>query len=438
MNIPSRFDADEHDDIAPRAPISVRQTGLSQGFLLDLLIKNIFRQGTELPSRMAAEMHVSARIIDELLEDAKQKQLVYILGQPGANMAAEMRYQLTDKGRDWALNAMELNSWTGAAPVPIDRFCEQIGLQSVRKEMLHEDTLSQVFRELTLPEDLMRKIGPAVNSGASILLYGPPGNGKTTIARGVCTAFSDHVYIPHALSVGTDVIVFFDPAIHRPLPMEQQQRAGLRRGSPFDPRYVMCHRPYVIVGGELTIEKFDLTRNPITGIYEAPLQFKASGGLFVLDDFGRQRQTPQAFINRLIIPLESGTDNLVMENGRKLEVPFDDLVIFSTNYEPRSLVDEAGLRRLRHKIMVDRPDRRTFIKILLRAAAAADIEVTEDILSYLLFDLYGSNATTRFNAFHPRFLIEQCKSICAYKNIKPQMTKEILDQAWQNLVAAHV
>jgi len=437
MNVSSRVEADDQTVPAPVPPMSIQQTGLSASFLLDLLIKTVFRQGLERPSRMAAEMHLSQRIIDELVEDAKQKQLLYVLGQPGANMSAEMRYQLSAKGRDWALKAMEINGWTGAAPVPIDRFCEQIGAQTIRNEMLHENVLGRVFGELTLPMGLMQIMGPAINSGASILLYGPPGNGKTTIARGICTAFADQVYVPHAISVGIDVIVFFDPAVHRPVTMDLQVGGGLRRGNPFDPRYVLCKRPYVITGGELTLEKFDLARNPSTGIYEAPLQFKASGGLFVLDDFGRQRETPQAFINRLIIPLESGTDNLVMDSGRKIEVPFDDLVIFSTNYEPRSLVDEAGLRRLRHKIMIDRPDRNTFVKILLRAAVSAGVEISEEVLSHLLFDLYGSNANTRFNAFHPRFLIDQCVSICAFKNIELQITVEILDQAWQNLVAAH-
>ena len=164
---------------------------------------------------------------------------------------------------------------------------------------------------------------------------------------------------------------------------------------------------------------------------------KASGGLFVVDDFGRQRQSPQSLINRLIVPLESGVDHLVLESGRKIEVLFDCLVIFATNFEPRSLMDEAGLRRLRHKILVDRPDRTSFVKILVRAAKNAGLDVTEDVLAYILFDLYGSSANTRFNAFHPRFLVDQSVSICAYQGIDPQLNPSVLNLAWDNLMAAH-
>ncbi|MEM1163616.1 MAG: ATPase, partial [Pseudomonadota bacterium] len=335
--------ADSQHAALPKMPQTVEETGLNRGFLLDLLIKTVFRNGMERPSRMAAELRLAMGIVEDLVEMAKEKELLFLLGQPGANLNAEMRYQLTSKGRDWALQALEQNSWTGAAPVPIETYCAQIRAQSVRAEMLREDNLRRVFQELTLPEDLMHRIGPAVNSGASILLYGPPGNGKSSIAQGVCSAFVNHVYVPHALAVGTEVVVFFDPAVHQPVSVNLDRADGLRRAQIFDPRYMICERPYVMTGGELTLEKFDLTRNATTGLYEAPLQFKASCGLFVVDDFGRQKHTPQALINRLIIPLESGTDHLVMENGRKIEVPFDCLVIFATNFEPRSLVDEAGL-----------------------------------------------------------------------------------------------
>ena len=437
MNVSSQIVAPRQPAVRPVAPHRVSETGLSQSFLLDLLIKSIFRNGMETPSRMSKELCLSVRIIDELIEDAKDKELVHLLGQPGANMTAEMRYQLTEKGREWARRALELNNWTGAAPVPIDIFCRQIMAQSVRKEKLREERLRQVFSELTLPEELMHKIGPAVNSGASMLLYGPPGNGKSSIVTAICLGYESCVYVPHALAVGSEIVLFFDPAIHTPLKQMDGPTSALRRPETVDPRYVPCMRPYMITGGELTLDKLELTRNATTKLYEAPLQFKASGGLFVVDDFGRQKHTPQELINRLIIPLEAGVDHLVMESGRKIEVPFDCLVMFATNYEPRSLMDEAGLRRMRHKILVDRPDRKTFVKILLRAANASGIKVTEDSLAYILFELYGKHPTAQFNAFHPRFLIDQCTSICSYQGIEPELKPEILDQAWQNLLAAH-
>lgn len=438
MNNPATVARDPASNTVPRAPHTIAETGLSAQFLMDLLIKTIFRQGMERPSRMAESLKLSTVVVHELVEMAKAKNLLHMLGQPGANMSAEMRYQLSENGREWARKALVESSWVGPAPVPIEHFCAQIQRQSVRAEKLTEPALRRVFNELTLSESLLNSIGPAINSGASILLYGPPGNGKSSIAQAVCEAFGSYVYLPHALAIGTDIAIFFDPAVHEPIDVGTAPEAtGLRRPLAMDGRYVPCVRPHVITGGELTVDKFDLVKNPVTGLYDAPLQLKAAGGLFVVDDFGRQRHTPQELINRLIIPLESGTDHLVLQNGRKIEVPFDTLVIFATNYEPRTLMDEAGLRRLRHKILVDRPDRKLFVKILLKTARRAGMEIDEEILAYLLFDLYGTHPNARFNAFHPRFLIDQCKSICAYQGIAPQLSPEVLDQAWGNLLGAH-
>ncbi|MEM7422180.1 MAG: AAA family ATPase [Pseudomonadota bacterium] len=422
----------------PTFPQTIKETGLSPAFLLDLFIKTVYLHRFETGTDVAKAMRLSPVIIDQLIESAKQNALVELLGQIGASMSAELRYQLTTKGREWATRALQQSSWTGPAPVPLEQFTPQVLEQTISNEQLTEPALRRVFSNMTLPESLMHQIGPAVNSGASILLYGPPGNGKSSIAEAVCAAFDSHVFIPHAVAVGSEIIVFFDPAVHTPVRHAEEEKAnGIRRPVTFDPRYIQCVRPHAIVGGELTLEKFDLIRNPATGLYDAPLQLKAAGGLFVVDDFGRQRQPPQSLINRLIVPLEAGVDHLVLESGKKIEVPFDTLVIFATNYEPRTLMDEAGLRRLRHKILVDRPDMKTFVKILVRTARSARLELDEEVLAYILLDLYGANPNARFNAFHPRFLMDQCKSICTYRGIKPQIAPDILDKAWANLMAAH-
>ncbi len=425
----------------PPAPRSIADTGLGLPFLVDLLVKTMFRRGMELPSQMSEELKLPRMIIEHLIEATTSQQLLQILGQPNADFSAEMRYQLTTKGRDWARNALESNGWVGAAPVPIEHFIRQIRAQSIRHETLTEEALRGVFNRLTLTEEVMHRIGPAVNSGQSILLYGPPGNGKSSIANAICAAYGSHIYLPHALSVGGTVVVFFDPSVHQPVEIDMGTgtggAGGLRRPQTMDERYVPCLRPAVVMGGELTLDKLELKRNPRTEFYDAPLQLKASGGIFVVDDFGRQRHEPQELINRLIIPLEGGAEHLVLDNGRKVEVPFDTLVIFSTNFDPRSIMDEAGLRRLRHKILIDRPDRKTFVRILARTAARAGMKLDEDVLAYILLELYGRNPTARFNAFHAPFLIEQCKNICAYRDLPPQMSPSVLDQAWQNLMAAH-
>ncbi|MHA1537858.1 MAG: ATPase, partial [Alphaproteobacteria bacterium] len=295
--------------------------------------------------------------------------------------------------------------------------------------------LEKVFAKLTLSNDLMAKIGPAVNSGQSIMLYGPAGNGKSSIAIAVTMAYEDNVYLPYCFEVDNQVVTLYDPTVHHRLDHDDYGNEGLRRGGSFDKRYVLCQRPAVVTGGELTLDALNLAYNPTSRIYEAPMQLKAVGGIFVIDDFGRQRHTPQEMINRLIIPLEVKVDYLTLQTGRKFEVPFDPLVIFSTNIPPATLADEAALRRLRYKIEVGPPSKELYIKIFARCAREYGLELTEEILAHLLFELYPNQPGAEFHAFHPRFLIEQTVAICTYEGARPELRKDFLDRAWVNLFA---
>jgi predicted ATPase with chaperone activity len=279
----------------------------------------------------------------------------------------------------------------------------------------------------------MAKIGPAVNSGQSIMLYGPAGNGKSSIAVAITMAYEDQIYLPYCFEVDNQVITLYDPTVHHRLDRDDYSDTSLRRGGSFDKRYVLCRRPAVVAGGELTLDALNLAYNPTSRIYEAPMQLKAVGGVLVIDDFGRQRHTPQEMINRLIIPLESKLDYLTLQTGRKFEVPFDPVVIFSTNIPPATLADEAALRRLRYKIEVGPPSKELYIKIFARCAREYGLELTDDILAHLLLDLYPNQPGAEFHAFHPRFLIEQTVSICRYEGAKPELREEFLDRAWINL-----
>ena len=424
--------------IAPPAPIAVDDTGLDTGFLIDLLLKTVYRMGLEAPTDISDAMKLPVSVINELIDNAKEKRLIETLGQLGASLTAEMRYALTGKGREWALEALAQNEWYGPAPVTLTTFAAQMERQSIRNQSLTRPILEKVFSELTLSEDLMLKLGPAANCAASVLLYGPPGNGKSTIAEAICRAFGGTVFFPHAVVVDKQIITVYDPTVHSPAMSggERQSDSVLRREASLDQRFVCCRRPAVITGGELTLDRLDLALNTVSRVYEAPMQLKAAGGVLVIDDFGRQRQSPQELINRLIIPLENGRDYLALQTGRKFEVPFDALVVFSTNIPPKELVDDAALRRLRFKILVDRPDLPTFIQIFHNTAQKYGVPLTEEILVFILTELYEKTEGAEFAGFHPRYLIDQVKSIAAFEDVPAEFNEDFLVRAWENLFTA--
>lgn len=436
MNVAVQLhDAAERVIPRPRAPESIAETGLEEGFLVELLLKTVYRMGLERTSEMSREIKLPVPLIETLIEICREHKLVETLGQLGASMTAEMRYALTSKGKEWALDALTQSEWIGPAPVTMEDYRAQSEAQSIRNEVLTPEMLERVFSQMTLKPGLMEEIGPAVNSGAAILLYGPPGNGKSSIANAVCAAYQDHIYVPHALVVDKQVIALYDPTVHEAIGGVSENTSGLRRESGFDHRFVAIKRPAVTTGGELTLEMLDLAYNPIARVYEAPMQLKAAGGVFVIDDFGRQRPSPQEVINRLIIPLENGHDYLSLQTGRKFQAPFDTLVCFSTNINPSELVDDAALRRLRYKILVDSPDRDTYIRIFALTAQRFGLKLDEDTLAYVLMELYPNQPGASFQAFHPRFLIDQTLAICTYKGLEPQFNREILKHAWKNLFA---
>lgn len=418
----------------PDSPRSLEETGLERGFLLDHALRTVRRLGGETATEIAARLHLAPGIVEALIAEGREARLLQPLGVRAASVTAEMRFELTEAGRARADAAFAACAYVGPAPVPHRQFVAQIARQSIRTERIDRGRLDEALRGLTLSERVVQAVGPAANSAASMLLYGPPGNGKSSIARAIAAAFRDVVFIPYAIELDREVIALYDATVHLAAPVVRPD-SGLRVSLGFDKRYVVCRRPVVATGGELTLDMLDLNFNPASGIYEAPLQLKAAGGVFVIDDFGRQREAPQALVNRWIVPLERHVDYLTLRTGRKMETPFDTLVIFSTNIPPRELVDEAALRRIRHKIEVAPPGRDHYLRIMAEACRSRGLALDESALAYLLAALYAAEGKS-FAAYHPEFLLDQIAAIAAYEGVEPRLDPDFLRRAWLNLHTA--
>jgi hypothetical protein len=312
-------------------------------------------------------------------------------------------------------------------------YAVQMRRQSVRDIKLTRPDLLKGMGHLILPDDLIDNLGPAVSSGRSILMYGPPGNGKSSISNGIRAALGDKIYVPRAIEYSGQVITVYDPIVHSAAEAAVDDPNSLRRtGNRFDNRYVYCERPTVITGGELTLDMLDLKYNPTARTYTAPLQLKASGGIFIIDDLGRQAEPPQKLVNRWIVPLEEGRDILQLQSGEKFTVPFDTLVIFSTNFHPNEIFDGAALRRIFFKIKIDGPNQEMFLKIFAMVARKKKMALDERSLVHLLKTKYPT-INMNFANYQPTFLVDQMIAVCDFERIPYQMTPELIDKAWGNM-----
>ncbi|MBD3766158.1 MAG: ATPase [Rhodobacterales bacterium] len=417
----------------PPPPRSLAETGLGTVMMRDILLKTMFRMNLDLVSQIARVICLPVPVTQELVDLARSQKLLEATGTLHATSGNEMGYQLTDTGRARALDALAQSEYYGAMPVPLPAYTQQVARQSVRNIRISRDRLVQAMGHLILPPDLLDHLGPAVTSGRSILMYGPPGNGKSSISNGIRAALGDRIYVPRALEYSGQVITVYDPIVHTAAVAPADDPTSLRRtGSRFDARYVLCERPTVITGGELSLDMLDLTYNPVARTYQAPLQLKSTGGIFIVDDLGRQADPPQKLVNRWIVPLEEGRDILALQSGEKFTVPFDTLVIFSTNFHPNEIFDGAALRRIFFKIKIDGPSQENFLKIFAMVAKKKKMPLDEAALIHLLkvkFPTINNN----YANYQPVFLIDQMISICEFEGIPYQMTPALIDRAWANM-----
>ena len=417
---------------APPAPIAVSGTGVPTRTLLSLLLKFIHVEGCETVPDLADHMKLPRLVIQELIEEATQQRFVHAMGA-STRIGLAIRYALSEAGRIAAREALEQSLYVGPAPVSLAAYREQSYVQRVSNELLDADDLEQGFEGLVVPEHYLRKLLPAVNSGRSLLLFGPPGNGKTTLATRIAKIFKDTVYIPHAVEVAGQIIKIFDPTLHKPketrLKTLNQSGISLQRSSS-DERWVPCTRPVAIAGGELTLEMLDLQYFPDLKFYEAPLHIKALNGMMLIDDFGRQRFRPDELLNRWIVPLESKMEYLQLRSGAGFSLPFDVLLIFSTNLQPGDLMDAAFLRRIRYKVRLFSPSLPEYWKIFEDVAVSHGLELTQEIFDYVVEQL---NRTFGLAHYQPSFICEQVIDACKSFNLRPQLSKALVAEALANL-----
>jgi hypothetical protein len=409
----------------PAPPATLRETGLHPDTLAQLMMKTLIA-GESSGTALADSLRLPYSVLEALVEHARVEKLIEVRGAGGVG-AAGYRYALTDLGRDRAMQFMDINRYVGPAPVPLAHYSAYTRACMAARPWVSREILSHGFEQLVVNQKMYDKLGPAVNSGKSLFLYGAPGNGKTVIAEGIGRALGTDMYVPHAIDVDGQTITTFDPVNHVRTATADPSQSVIAAAAQ-DRRWEQIRRPVVVVGGELTLEMLDLTFNPISKFYEAPIQMKANGGVFVVDDFGRQRIPPRDLLNRWIVPLESRVDFLTLHTGRKFEIPFNVFIIFATNLKPESLADEAFLRRIPYKIRAQNPTLDEYTKIFELVCRRRNVAFDPVMVEYLQRKYYQPRKL-QMRACHPRDLVEQVIDQCRYQQREPAINREMLDNA---------
>ncbi|MEA3376391.1 MAG: ATP-binding protein [Chloroflexota bacterium] len=424
-----REPASTNSAFVPARPSSIEDTGLPLGFLSNLALKMLYLEGDLLGYELAARMRLPhAGVVDDLLASLKEEQLCEVKGTGGGSGGlglgrAVYRYRITDKGRAAAREALERSQYVGPAPVPLPQYNQGIRRQSLGTSVVHRDGLEQALSHLVVDEQTTAHLGAAVNSRRSIFLFGPPGNGKTAISEGIGSVMLRGVlYVPHAVETGHEVIKVFDVVNH--VRVEEPPASK----NSHDQRWIRIRRPVITVGGEMTLDELDLIYERTSRYYEAPVQMKANAGMLLIDDFGRQQVRPRDLLNRWIVPLEKRIDYLTLHTGRKIQIPFDTLIVFATNLAPKELVDEAFLRRIRHKIEIRDPTWDEYRQIFRRVCREKQIPYDEQALAYLIKEHYMKPDRPK-RGCHPRDLVDQIQDIASYLEVPAELSKDLIDQA---------
>ncbi|HYP05505.1 MAG TPA: hypothetical protein VER03_04650 [Bryobacteraceae bacterium] len=417
------------NQFVPPVPETLEETGLSGSTIEQLLFKTLYFRGELIGRDLARAVGLSFSLIEDLLEQAKRVQLVQMKRSVGMGNVSGY-FSLTEAGRGRAREFLEVNQYVGPAPVPMHQYEWMVRRQRRQEGWLTPDGLARAYRRMVTSPDILAQIGPAVSSGNSFLIYGQPGNGKTYLAEALGGLDTLPIYMPYAIEAQGAIIQIYDAVFHQAQQDEEETSVLAVSSSPgWDRRWFKCRRPFIVSGGELTLDMLDLAYNPNSKIYDAPLQLKANNGIYLIDDFGRQRCTPAEVLNRWIVPMERQVDYLTLRTGGKITVPFEAFLVFSTNLRPDQLGDEAFLRRIGYKMHLRNPTEREFLEIFHKFCETRQLECLPSISQWFV-DTYYKGPGKRMRRCHPRDVISHALDLIHFEKLPMQLTPDVLERAF--------
>lgn len=422
--------------VTPPVPDSIEDTGISAAVVEQLILKFLYFRGELLGRELASSLGLEYSLIDELIEGLKRSHAVGVRKSLGMGNSSGIFF-LTEAGRATTREHLENNQYVGPLPVPLYQYVEVVHRQRLKDNWLNPITLKQAFRHLVVEQDILARIGPAVNSNKSFLIYGQPGNGKTALAEALFNVDTAPIYMPHAIECQGNIIQVYDPIYHQKIDDNQPSVLSLSNSSGYDGRWFRCKRPFIVTGGELTMEMLDLSFNNVSKVYDAPFQVKANNGIYLVDDFGRQKASPAEILNRWIVPMERHVDYLSFQSGGKMTVPFQAFLIFSTNLRPENLGDEAFLRRIQYKMFLRSPNPGEYIQIFERYAASKSLACPQGLAQSFVQKHYVEGGR-RYRRCHPRDIISHAIDIINFENLPKALTPELLDEAFHSCFVENV
>ncbi|HSK18051.1 MAG TPA: hypothetical protein VK912_02850 [Longimicrobiales bacterium] len=420
-------------EIPPPIPDSLAATGLTAGFVEDLLLKALQVRGAATGAELAEVIRLPFIIVEDLLLELVQRHWVEVRGG-GTVSRANYVFELTTAGEQRAVMELATSRYVGPAPITLEHYRAMVALQSVHEVHLSQQRIRDGFSPLVLSSAFLDRLGPAINSARSLFLHGAAGNGKSLIASTIAALLGEPIYVPHAVLVEGQIMMIYDPASHIEPDEEETDDPSSsiwRSAAAFDERFMRVRRPVVATGGELTLDQLEMNFDSTSRLYQAPVQVKANGGVLILDDFGRQRVPSRELLNRWMVPLEQRRDLLALHTGTRFPVPFDCLLIFATNLDPSQLVEEAFLRRIRYKIFVDGPSREQYEEIFRRACASRNVPFDSDAVRYIYSRFY-EQSDIEPRACHPRDIVDHVTDVARYLGVAPALTPELIDRACES------